>query len=383
MRSALSIFLLLSAAMLIPSMGLAQGILPPVPLQLLPPNDPLEPVTGEVQQVTTAEQRAALRILTMRASSQYQMHAKDTPAHILQIAFTATASTSFPAAAGQLRETWISGQNWRWDATLGAYSLLRISSNGVAYDQQAIRPIPLRLKMLANAVFAPVQGGPPIMRTAQATWNGAPVTCILHAYGGGDPRATPTTGRQWNELEYCIDPGTARLMMFSEAPGIYVAYDYTNALRFHDRLLPGSLTVTENGAAVLRAQLTSIADTDPANLAPFTPTAEMKAQGPAVVLGGISEFTQIVNAADIQAGAPIQPAVVHVTFDEAGAAQEAELLQTNGMSARALDHVTHMKIWAAANPPGAPPRQREAYITVEFVPQPQRGVPMMRPTAQN
>jgi hypothetical protein len=361
--------LLLLSGLLIPLAGFGQS--------LLPPSDPMEPVTGGTQQVTTAEQRASLRMLLLQAANHYQMHAQGTPAHIVQVSFTATASTSFAGGTGILRETWISGQNWRWDATLGAYSLLRISSNGVAYDQQPLHAIPLRLKMLANALFAPLTPNEVTERTAQTTWKGTQVTCILRNVLGG-PRDQAGAGRTWGEAESCIDPLTGLLMMESAAPGIYVGYDYTNALRFHDRILPGSLTIWENGTAVVEAQLANIADTDASDHSPFTPTAQMKEQGPAITLGGVIQGRDIVRAPDIQAGSQIAPAVVHVTFDEQGAAQESEVLQSSGMSQRALSYVTGKKIWANQNAPGAPPRQREAYILVEFQPPLPVGVPMRR-----
>jgi hypothetical protein len=266
----------LAAAVLIP-VGLFAQAIPLVNMVAPPPPDPLEPITGEVTLANTAEQRATLVSLASRAVDQYQMHAKGTPAHVLQIAFTATDSTLFSGGSGQLRETWISGQNWRWDATLGNYSLLRISSNGVAYDQQAPRAIPLRLKMVASAVFAPLQPRAPILRAANVTWKGTAVTCILRSFGQR-PAASNPAGRQWDETEYCIDPATGLLMMVSEIPGIYVSYDYSNALRFHDRVLPGAVTITENGAAVVQAQLTSVTDTSPTDLTPFTPTAQMKSR---------------------------------------------------------------------------------------------------------
>lgn len=350
---------LLSLVLLIPLVGFGQNV--------LPPSDPMEPVTGGAQQITTAEQRAALRMLLLRAANNYQMHAPGTPAHIVQVSFTATASTSFAGGTGILRETWISGQNWRWDATLGSYSLLRISSNGVAYDQQPLHPIPLRLKMLAGALFAPVIPNAVLERTAQATWKGTQVTCILrHALGG--PPDQPVTGRMWGEAETCVDPATGLLMMQSAAPGIYIGYDYANALRFHERILPGAFTIWENGNAVVEAQVTSIADTDASNQAPFTPTAEMKAQGPAITLAAPMQMRNVVRASDIQPGSQIEPTVVHVTFGEDGTPQEFEALQSSAMSQRAVSFIAGTKIWAVPNTPGEPPRQREQYILVEFQP---------------
>src|SRR6185437_2510377 len=136
-----------------------------------------------------------------------------------------------------------------------------------------------------NAVLAPMYGIAPRtqpMRTASVSWNGTQVTCIL--LGGPVWGGTAQGSRGWGEAEYCVEPSTGLLRVYSEVPGIFAIYDYTNALKFHDRILPGAVTIEENGAAVVQAQLTSIADTDPNNTAPFTPTAQMMQQGPAAVL---------------------------------------------------------------------------------------------------
>lgn len=345
---------------------------------LAPPSDPLEPVTSGATQVNSAEERAAAVALLLRAGDQSAMHAKGTPAHILQMSFNASASTLFPGGAGQLRETWISGQNWRWDASLGSYSLLRISSNGVAYDQQTPQPLPLRLKMLANAVFAPLQFARPRvspMRTASVMWKGAQVTCVL--LGGADraEQDSAAAGRRWSEGEFCVDPATGFLDVYSEVPGIYVFYDYTNALKFHDRTLPSAVTIYENGVAVVQAQLTGITDTNPADTSPFTPTAQMREQGPAVVLFAPILMTRRVPVPGTQDAALVEPVEVHVTLDEQGKVQESELLQSSGLSAQALDFVRQMEIWPAPQAGGTPPRQREAFVRVEYIPAPRASGP--------
>ena len=339
---------------------------------IAPPNDPHDPITASgqtPQQVETVQQRAAATTLLIQASDHYAMHAKGTPAHVLQMSFNTTASTLYPAATGQLTETWISGQNWRWDGSLGNnYMLLRISSNGVAYDQTANQPMPIHMKMLANAVFAPEQNIAPRtqpMRTASVPLNGTQVTCILLRAPLGDQ--PPQSGRNWDEAEYCVD-ATGLLRVYSEVPGIFAFYDYSNALKFHDRILPGAVTIEENGATVAQAQLTSIADTDAANAAPFTPTAQMVQQGPATVLFLPTRSRRYVSSQNVAVDAAIQPVIVHATLDAKGNVQESELLQTTSMSAQALDLIKQSQLMPAPETSGTPPRQREAFVRVEYGP---------------
>jgi hypothetical protein len=360
--------ILITAALAVIPVFAQPNATPPV----APPADPHDPITASGQtpaSVETVQQRAAATTLLMQASDHYAMHAKGTPAHVLQMSFNATASTLYPAATGQLTETWISGQNWRWDGSLGSnYALLRISSNGVAYDQTANQPMPLHMKMLTNTVFAPMYGITPRtqpMRTASVSLNGTQVTCIL--LGSGVWSGTAQGSRGWDEAEYCVDPSTGLLRVYSEVPGIFAIYDYTNALKFHDRILPGAMTIEENGAAVVQAQLTSIADTDPNNTAPFTPTAQMMQQGPAAVLFLPMRMNRFMPSPSVTVDAGIQPVIVHITLDQQGKVGESELLQTTSMSQQALDLVKQI-VWPTPETSGTPPRQREAFVRVEYAP---------------
>ncbi len=279
------------------------------------------------------------------------------------------ASTLNPGGNGQLRETWLSGENWRWDGTLGGYALLRISSNAAVYDQNLNSIIPLRLKMLANAVFAPIQGAPrrETIRTASVAWKGAQITCILTS-PEGNPQ-TPENGRQWYETEYCIDLATGLLDIYSIAPGIYTVYDYTNALKFHDRVLPGKISITENAATVVEAQLTSLADTDSATSGSLiTPTAQMVSQGAATALALPGRFPIRVPMAGV--ATVIQPVIVHAVIESGGKVLESEALQTSSVSTTALNLVNGMKFPAPKPASGAAAMEREAFINVQFQPLP-------------
>lgn len=340
-------------------------LLPTAPV----PADPLELVTGPTHIPATPAERGALVALVIGAEEKHAMHARGGPAHILQISFNASATTLYPGGAGQLRETWISGENWRWDGSLGDYQLLRISSDAAIYDQNPAGPIPMRLKMLANAVFAPIEGAPrrATLRSATVAWKGAQLTCVLMSGAGN--QQTDAQGRQWYESEYCIDPATGLLNIASIAPGVYTVYDYTHSLRFHGRVLPGRVTISENGTAVVDAQLTDIADTDPKDKTPFTPTAQMIAQGAATALGSPNRFPIPTFSASISG--VIQPAIVHATIDAQGKVLESEVLQTSAVSATALQMVTAMNFGVQKPAGGAAPVEREAYINVRFFPQQQ------------
>lgn len=142
------------------------------------------------------------------------------------------------------------------------------------------------------------------------------------------------------------------------------AYDYTNALEFHVRMLPGKISITENGTPVLEAQLTSIADTNASDSSPFTPTAQMIAQGPATALGSPSRYSVRTPAP----GSYTQPVIVHAIIDEHGNARETEVLQSSSVSASALDFVGKMKHGQMKPAGGAITIEREVFINVQFLP---------------
>ena len=202
------------------------------------------------------------------------------------------------------------------------------------------------------------------MRFANVAWKGAQITCILTSRRGN--AQVPATGRQWYETEYCIDPATDPLDIASIAPGVYTVYDYTNSLSFHGRVMPGTVTITENGAPVVSAQLTSISDFDPKNTTFFTPSAQMIAQGPATMLMQPTRFPVQVNLP--APGAVVQPVIVHAVIDSPGAVKESEALQTSSMSEAALALVKGMTFSDTQPAAGASPTEREAYINVRFRP---------------
>ena len=349
------------------SAGVCQDV-SPMPVAPVPP-DPLELVTGPTQVPANAAERGALVQLLLNATEKYALHERGGPAHLLQVSFNATASSRYQGGAGQLRETWINGQNWRWDGTLGSYSLMRISSNTAIYDQTPNSVVPMRFKMLASAIFNPIEAAPrrATLRSATVSWKGAQITCILTS-GEGNAQVG-AQGRQWYEKEFCIDPATGLLDVASLAPGLYTVYDYSNPLQFHGRFLAGKVTICENGTTVVDAQLTSISDIDPKDTSPFTPTAQMIAQGTAMALGTPERFALPGGDTPVPGGM-IQPAIVHVTLDTQGKVIESEVLQTSIVSAAALSQVNGTQFGFLKTPAGAAPVEREAYINVRFQPRP-------------
>src|SRR5579864_7019252 len=222
------------------------------------PYDPLELVTGPTVVPDTPEQRALLLNLLERARQNSTMHMPGTAPFTLKVSFNSNGGDSRSQGYGELEETWLNGQTWRWSARLGDYSQLRIFYEGNVYDDKPRGHMPLRLQMVRNAVFWLVVGnfGYSLIRMATAKWEGTELACLLVSGMGNE--ATSSPGRRWEENEFCIDPKTGLLRLHSEAPGIYSIYDYNGGIQFHGRLLPRQTTIVEGGTSVLQIHLDNL-----------------------------------------------------------------------------------------------------------------------------
>jgi Gram-negative bacterial TonB protein C-terminal len=330
------------------------------------PNDPLELATGPTVVPDTPEKRAALLNLLERARQNSAMHTPGMAPFTLKASFNSTGGDSHSQGYGEVEETWLNGQTWRWSARLGDYSQLRIFYQSAAYDDKPRGHMPLRLQMVRNALFWPVVGNfaPSLIRMATAKWEGTDIACILTSRGGNDASATP--GRRWEENEFCIDPKTGQLRIHSEAPGIYSVYDYNGGIAFHGRVLPRQTTIVEGGTSVLQIHLENI---DDANNDPnqFIPTKKMISHGPGAIMVGPFRFPESVRT-PAGYGGVIQPVIVHAILDQKGKVLDAEVVQTSdpALAAAALGVVWHSSYLPAERQDR--PLQREAFINVKFTP---------------
>lgn len=353
LRTALFLFLLTS-------FSFSQSTSKTAPL----PYDPLELATGATVVPDTPQQRTLVLDLLERARQNSAMHAPGTAPFTLKVSFNSTGD-SHNQGYGELEETWLNGQTWRWSARLGDYSQLRIFRDGNVYDEKPHGHIPLRLQMVRNSVFWPVVGNfsSSLIRMATAKWEGTDIACILISRAG-DTTATP--GRRWEENEYCIDPKTGLLRILSEAPGIYSVYDYNGGVQFHGRVLPRETTIVESGTTVLKIHLDSLQD---ANNDPnqFVPTHKMASTAPGAIMVGPFRFPEVVPVPAGFSG-EIKPVIVHAILDQKGKVLDAEVVQSSdpALAAAALGVVWHSSYVPTERRDRA--LQREAFINVKFTP---------------
>jgi hypothetical protein len=354
-RPLLALLLVVSLSLVV----LAQSSRPVAPL----PADPLELATGPTLVVDTAERRALVLGLLERArQNASELYAAGAPPATLRVSFTASGQSRY-TGSGEMEETRYSREMWRWSVRLGDYSQVRIFHNGVAYDEKTPGPIPLRVQMMRGAVLWSMFRVRPgaRMRMATAKWNGMDLMCALLS---GDEETNTGQGRRWEEREYCVDPKDGLLRIYSEAPGIYVTYDYNGGLPFHGRMLARNISVVEDGSVVLEIRMDSIQDAGAPDPGPFTPTKQMV--GPGIFLRPPIRLTDVAPSPSGYSGI-VQPVIIHAALDNQGKVVEAEALQNSDISlSNAALAVVKRGVYPLYESGGGSPLQMEAFIQVSF-----------------
>ena len=329
------------------------------------PADSLELATGDTLKVANPENRALILNLLERARQNgSELYAVGGPAFHLKLSFTSNGQSRY-TGYGEMEEFHYSREtSWRWTARLGDYSQVRVFQYGIPYDEKTPGPIPLRIQMVRGAVIWPMANVRPgiMIRIATAQWRGMEVMCALLSGGDG---VSAARGRQWEEREYCVDTKAALLRIYSEAPGIYTIYDYDDVLHFHGRTLARQISIVEGGDIVLQIHVQSLEDPGSPDPALFTPTKQMLAQGPGIVL---VPSVRISAGTALPAGhtGKVEAVIVHASVDNQGKVVEAEVLQNSDPS---LSDAALAAIKGSTYPPrmrATGPVQTEAFINVEF-----------------
>jgi hypothetical protein len=321
------------------------------------PDTPLELVSGSAHALITPEQRDDAMDLLMRARQNVTLHAAGVPPFQMKVSFTSSGGSQFEGD-GTMEELY-AGPVLRWTEQLASSSQMHLVSGGQAFATNPNEPVPLRVQMVRGAIFQPIGPAPGtgMIRSQSVQRDGQELTCLLLS------ERVPTTPmpRQWVETEFCIDPATALLHSWSAAPGIYVNYDYSDAIQFHGRTLARQITVVEGNKPVLQIHIDSLKDAD--NLDPriFAPTHDMTDAGPAFVLGYPRRFPLRAGLLENSTPQMIQPVIVHATLSNVdGRVLEAEALQDTNpeLAQAAVELVEHSRFPATGV-------QQEVFINVQ------------------
>lgn len=330
------------------------------------PPDPLELVMGDAQPVTDVNQRAEVVNLLLNAHQHSNVRAQP---YDLKTTFTVTGSLS--SGQWQTEDTSPSASLYRWTTQGPNYSAVNLNVNRVFYSSQPATGLPLRLVQVREAIFKtpPLVGPYATLRTANASLNGVNLVCALVAHNATAPAGTG--GRQWKEEEYCVDPNAGTLVTYSEAPGVYVHYDYSKALQFHSKLIPNGFTITQAGETIVEAQTESV--TDPAN----NPTAFQTTGLNQIGVGGIMSLSawHAWTMQPLPAGsqsATAQVVVLHAMQSPTGQISDVEVLASTDTSlnesAMAVASNWQGRMMGPDAQAGATPQSHELVLTIEYVP---------------
>ena len=190
-----------------------------------------------------------------------------------------------------------------------------------------------------------------------------------------DPRPSFRRHPGLGDTEYCVDAATGLLTTYSPIPGLYVHYNYANAIKFHDKTVAGSFTISEAGRVVIDAKTESVSDPGDPTDKMFDP-AGMTAIGVGRVMTPANRWrgTAFLNGVSLRSGANlgIQVVVLHGSISPDGHLSETELIASSdpNLYPKALEQANK---WSASvrpgnqSQPGTTQRSHEMLFTVEFV----------------
>ncbi|HMC61505.1 MAG TPA: hypothetical protein VKJ01_20105 [Candidatus Solibacter sp.] len=335
------------------------------------PADALELVTGAAQPVQDAQQRIAAIALLNKARDLSNVRAQP---YDLKTSFS--ASGGLVSDGSWMLEDMARGRGYRWTAQGPNYSAINLYPQSIEnglYGNQPSGNLPLRLMQVRAAIFFknPTVGPQASLRTATGFLNGAEQHCVLIVIGAGN--RSFTGGRNWEESEYCVDAQTGLLTTYSPVPGLFVHYDYSSAIRFHNKSIPTGFTISEAGQMVAEARTISVTDPPASTDAMFNP-AGLIALGAGRAMNPGFNLPMVMPVPgrpfpDSNAHAAIQVVTLHGNVSGDGRLSEVEILASSDatLNQAALDRANTLTQTRAQVQPGATAQSSELILTFEFI----------------
>jgi hypothetical protein len=336
------------------------------------PPDPLELVTGPAAPVQDALQRMAA--LSRLSKAQELSNVRGQP---YDLKTTFISSGGLASDGNWMLEDTARGRKYRWTAQGPNFSAVNLYPDSVQnglYGNQQSGNLPLRLLQVRSAIFFRVPasiGTMTSVRTATGLLTGAEQRCVLLVIGAGS--RSFTGARNWEESEYCVDAQTGLLTTYSPVPGLFVHYDYSQAIRFHGKLIANAFTIWEAGQKVAEATTVSVNDppdvTDPI----FSPTGLLplgagRTMNPGmnmpIVMPVPGHPLPVTNS-----DAAIQVIALHGNVSGDGQLREVEVLASTDstLNQTALDAAKSWTQGRRQGQPGATAQSSEMILTFEFV----------------
>jgi hypothetical protein len=175
---------------------------------------------------------------------------------------------------------------------------------------------------------------------------------------------TEGSGRRWDEAEDCIDPQSGLLEIHSTVPGRYFAYDYTDAFKLGNRVVPRRITVAEEGKPVMVVHVNSLTELTTAEASLFQPTKEMTWATTTLEAGKEVAFP---GKGSLAKDALVRPVCVMGLANASGQLSEIHSLQPSDPNSQAaVDYVKTMSFNTPVTPQGGA-EQHFQVVIVEFV----------------
>lgn len=332
------------------------------------PNDPLETATGPAKIMNTSSGRQAALDLLARARNNYSLKSAGR-GYDLKVSFTVTSGGQTEYDGDwEMEEIFSPQSGTRWTAkTAAGYTTTHIAAYNHFYGDGTATTIPLRLHEARAALLGAIPTNPNrrFIRTSVGTYNAVQVTCVLLA----GPSIVPTagSGRRWDEIEECIDPQSGLLQVHSQVPGRYYGYDYTDALKLNDCILPRKVIVTEAGKIVAQIHVDSLTEMHDSDPSLFVPTDEMKKPGASVAMAEAKKLSVFPDGKRVEPGATIQPVCVFGLVTASGQLVEAHSLQPSDPNSQAAVEYAKSMSFFSPTPPSDRPAQHFVFIIEKFV----------------
>jgi hypothetical protein len=320
---------------------------------------------------TPASREAALQLLARARRSFALRSARQ--GYDLKISFTVDSQrkTNYDGA-WEMEDLFAPGLGHRWTATAASgYTTTGIATGGEIYQEGTASAVPLRLLEARGVLFDPIQSPAYAdrgsIRTSTATFHGATVTCLL--LSRSRKTVNPSTGRDWEETEECIDPQSGLLQIHSEVPGRYAIFNYTNAPQLGSRVLPRSVTITEAGRIVSQISVESLRGIAAPDPALFVPSDAMKAMGPAVAMTSATKISRVQGQGPFTSPVTVRPVCVFGLVTPTGQLVEAHALQPSDPNSQAAVEDARKIDFSPLTPAGGPPQQHFVFVIEKFVSQ--------------
>lgn len=330
------------------------------------PPDRYELVTGDAQLVEDANERADTVALVTTALKHSNVRIRP---YDLKTSFAALGTGSADGT-WELQDTSIGPNRYRWTAQGPGYSAVYLYLNKVLYSNRPTDSLPVRLAQVRSAIFfiQPSMGPRTTIRHTSGSLDGAELTCVLAAHNMMGH--TVSGGRSWDEAEYCVDLKSNTITTYSPIPGMYIHYDYTNGIQFHDALVPGKFAITQAGQVVAEGRTLSVAD--PTDDPSAFQAAGLNTIGMGPAMSPPWHYHASVPAPTGIAADQPQVVVVHGMQSPKGRLSDIELTASSNPSLNnsALQYASKWKAgpMGAFVQPGVTPQSHEVFLTLHYMP---------------